>query len=390
MPGYTGAMTQTTPRTAATPDDIKRFRRNLKDEVDGVALYHLLAEAETDQHLKQLYQKLAVSEERHLAIWRDKLIEAGAAVPDYKTSFRVRTLGFLARRFGTQLVSPIVTRMEMGATMMYDEQPDAIEHNLPAEERSHARMFREISRHGNPERTPLNIAQLEGRHRVGTGNALRAAVLGVNDGLLSTVSLVMGVAGADPGRSVVFLTGVAGLLAGSFSMALGEWLSVRSSAESFQRQIEVEREELEMMPDEEEAELVLIYQAKGFTEQEAKVAAHRIIQNPVTALDTLAREELGMSADEVGNAWVAGFTSFVLFAIGAVLPVIPWMFVGGTTAVVISAVLAAAGLFLAGAVTSLFTGRSILFSGGRMLVFGVAAATVTFFIGRLIGVNAGA
>jgi VIT1/CCC1 family predicted Fe2+/Mn2+ transporter len=379
-------MTQTPSRSAAA-DDLKRFQRNLKEEVDGAALYRLLAEAESDPNLKDLYNKLAKSEDRHLALWRAKIEECGGTPPDYKPSWRVRTLGWLARRFGTQLVSPIVARFEAGATAMYDGQPEAVEHGLPADERSHARIFREIARHGGAQRSPVNIAQVEGRHRVGTGNALRAGVLGVNDGLVSTFGLVMGVAGADPGRSVVFLTGIAGLLAGSFSMALGEWLSVRSSAESFERQIEIEREELELMPEEEEAELVLIYQAKGFTEDEARVAAHRMVQNPATALDTLAREELGMSADEVGNAWVAGSTSFVLFAIGGILPVIPWMFIGGLGAVITSAALAAAGLFLAGAITSFFTGRNVLFSGGRMLLFGVVIAAVTFAIGKLIGVN---
>jgi vacuolar iron transporter family protein len=380
-------MTQT-PQKTYTAADIKRFRANLKEEVDGAALYRRLASAEKDPSLSALYSKLAESEDRHLALWESKLREAGADVPQFQPSLRVKALGWIARRFGTKVVTPIVTRMEVNATAMYDDQPEAVEHGLPADERSHARIFREISRHGSPERSPLNIAEIEGRHRLGTGNALRAAVLGVNDGLMSSVSLVMGVAGADPGRSFVLLTGVAGLIAGSFSMALGEWLSVRSSAESFERQVAVEREELEMMPEEEEAELTLIYQAKGFTEAEARQAAKRIIQNPVTALDTLTREELGMSAGEVGNAWVAGSTSFFLFAIGAILPVIPWIFVGGTTAVVLSAIAAGLGLFLAGAVTTLFTGRSVLFSGSRMLVFGIVAASVTFLIGKAIGVNA--
>jgi VIT1/CCC1 family predicted Fe2+/Mn2+ transporter len=380
-------MTQTTSKTF-TAADIKRFRANLKEEVDGAALYQRLAAAEKDANLSALYLKLAESEQRHIDLWAAKLREAGATVPDFAPSLRVKTLGWIARRFGTNVVSPIVTRMEVSATAMYDDQPEAIEHGLPADERSHARVFREISRHGSPQRSAANIAEIEGRHRGGTGNALRAAVLGVNDGLMSSVSLVMGVAGANPGRSFVLLTGIAGLIAGAFSMALGEWLSVRSSAESFVRQVAIEREELEMMPEEEEAELTLIYQAKGFTESEARDAARRIIQNPVTALDTLTREELGMSADEVGNAWVAGTTSFFLFALGAILPVIPWFFAGGTAAVIASGIAAGLGLFLAGAVTTLFTGRSILFSGSRMLIFGIVAATITFLIGKAIGVNA--
>lgn len=382
-------MTETQAKTTASREDIKRFRENLKDEVDGAALYRLLADAEKDPHLKEVYSRLAVSEDRHLALWRSKLEEAGAEVPNYKPSMRVKMLGWLARRFGTQAVSPVVTRMEMSATAMYDDQPEAVEANLPADERSHARLFREISRSGQAAEQGVNIARIEGRHRGGTGNALRAAVLGINDGLVSTLSLVMGVAGASPGRSVVFLSGIAGLLAGSLSMALGEWISVRSSAESFERQLRVEAEELELMPEEEQEELTLIYQAKGFTREEAAQAAQRILANKETALDTLAREELGMSAEESGNAWVAAITSFLLFSAGAILPVLPWMFVGGALAVTLSAVVAGLGLFVAGAFTNLFTGRGLLFSGSRMLVFGLAAAAITFGIGRVIGVSTG-
>ncbi|MCC6381392.1 MAG: VIT1/CCC1 transporter family protein [Dehalococcoidia bacterium] len=371
-----------------TREDIARFRSNLRDEVDGEALYKMLAAAEKNASLKEVFLRLAESESRHRALWEEKLREAGEAVPRYRPSWRVRSLGWLARRFGTGVVAPIVTRMEVAATGMYDNQPEAVAANLPADERSHARLFREIGR-SKRGGEGLNIAQIEGRHRGGTGNALRAAVLGVNDGLVSNLSLVMGLAGADPGRSVVFVGGLAGLLAGALSMALGEWISVRSSAEAFERQMAVERAELEMMPEEEEEELTLIYQAKGFPRDEAKVMAKRILANPETALDTLAREELGMSAEEVGNAWIAAVTSFVLFTVGALIPLVPWLFTGGVGGVAASGVAAGIALFLAGAVTTLFTGRGVLFSGSRMLVFGLAAAAITFAIGRAIGVSTG-
>ena len=381
-------MTETPTKTTFTDADIKRFRANLKDEVDGAALYRRLADAEKDPHLKEVFSRLAISEDRHLNLWINKLREAGAGVPDYRPSFRVRALGWIAGRFGTQTVAPIVTRMEVAANTMYDDQPEAVAENLPADERSHARLFREISKSGKPAESGVNIARLEGRHR-GGGNALRAAVLGVNDGLVSTLSLVMGVAGASPGREVVFLSGMAGLLAGSLAMALGEWISVHSSVESFQRQVRIEREELELMPEEEEAELTLIYQAKGFTLDEARNAAKRILADHETALDTLTREELGMSEEEAGNAMVAAGTSFLLFGAGAALPVLPWLFVGGATGMVLSAVLAGLGLFGAGAITTLFTGRGALFSGARMLLFGLTAAAITFGIGKVIGVSTG-
>ncbi len=373
----------------ASPADLERYRRNLRDEVDGAALYRALARAEKDPNLRQVFERLAASEDRHIALWEQKLREAGAPVPAYRPSLRVRLLGWLARRFGTAAVSPIVTRMEMSAYTMYDDQPEAVAANLPRDERSHARLFRELARSTRGRPVEVDIARLEGRHRSGTGNALRAAVLGANDGLVSNLSLVMGVAGANPGRDVVVLAGVAGLLAGSLSMALGEWVSVRSSAEAFARQLEVEREELDLMPDEELEELVLIYRAKGLDEEEARATAERILANRERALDTLAREELGMSEDEAGNPWVAAGTSFLTFSIGAIIPVIPWLVLSGAAGVAASAVASAVGLFGLGAAVTLFTGRSILYSGLRMLAFGLAASAITFGIGRLIGVSTG-
>jgi len=382
-------MTQPEPAPTFTAADVKRYRSNFREEVDGVALYRLLAESEKDPHLKELYRRLAESERKHLDLWRGKLAEAGADVPEEKPSLRVKVLGFVARRFGAGIVAPIATQMEMGATGMYDNQPEAVAEGLPEDERSHARLFREIGRSSRGRFASVDIARVEGRHRGATGNALRAAVLGANDGLVSNLSLVMGVAGAGPGRDVVILTGVAGLLAGSLSMALGEWISVRSSAEAFERQIAIEREELALMPEEEEEELTLIYQAKGLSREDAAATAKRIISNPVTALDTLAREELGMSEGEAGNAWVAAVTSFLMFAIGAVLPVIPWLFAGNGLAVALSATFSGFGLFVLGAAITLFTGRSVLYSGSRMLLFGLAMALITFIIGSLIGSAAG-
>ncbi|PFG74136.1 VIT1/CCC1 transporter family protein [Tepidiforma thermophila] len=373
----------------ATPADIERYRRNLRDEVDGIALYRALAAAERDPHLREVFLRLAASEERHRDLWVARLREVGAEVPDFRPSFRVRILGWLARRFGTAAVSPIVARMESSAYTMYDDQPEAVAADLPRDERSHARLFRELARSTRSRPIDVDIARLEGRHRAGTGNALRAAVLGANDGLVSNLSLVMGVAGANPGRDVVLLAGLSGLLAGALSMALGEWISVRSSAEAFARQLEIERDELTLMPDEELEELVLIYRAKGLDEEEARATANRIMANRQKALDTLAREELGMSEDEAGNAWVAAITSFLTFSAGAIIPVLPWLIVGGVVGVAASAIASAVGLFGVGAAITLYTGRGILFSGARMLGFGLAASAITFGIGRLIGVSTG-
>ncbi len=373
----------------ASREDIARYRRNYRDEVDGVHLYDLLAGAEADPNLKELYRRLAESEVRHRDLWARKLTEAGAKLPSSRPSFRVRMLGFLARRFGSGFVSPIVTRMEQAATAMYDNQPEAVAENLPADERSHARIFRQIGSINRDRRSSVDIARIEGRHRGASGNAIRAAVLGANDGLVSNLSLVAGVAGADPGRDVVVLAGIAGLLAGSLSMALGEWVSVRSSAEYFQNQIAIERDELAEIPEEEEEELVLIYQARGMDLEQARAAAANVMSDPDRALETLAREELGLSEEVDANPWVAAGTSFVMFAIGAILPVIPWFITSGVAATVASVILSAFGLFALGALITIFTGRGTLFSGARMLVLGLLAAAITFGIGTAIGVGTG-
>ncbi len=362
---------------------LRRYRRNLQEEVDGRTLYLLLAEAEDDPNLKQVFGRLAESEQRHIDLWREKLREAGAEVPDFRPGMQVRVLGWLARRFGTGFVTPIVERMELNAVTMYDDQPEAIAEGLPGSERSHARLFQELGRQPGES---VDVARIEGRHRGASGNALRAAVLGANDGLVSNLSLVMGFAGADPGREVVALAGIAGLLAGAISMAFGEWISVRSSREAFDRQVEIEREELEMNPEEERAELVLIYQAKGLSEEAARLTADRVFQNRETALDTLVREELGMAEERAASPSVAAVTSFLLFAVGALLPALPWFFADGGLAIGLSLGLGAAGLFLLGSAVTLWTGRSGLYSGARQLAIGLAAAGITYGIGAAVGI----
>jgi VIT1/CCC1 family predicted Fe2+/Mn2+ transporter len=234
------------------------------------------------------------------------------------------------------------------------------------------------------------LAQLEGRHRAGGGNALRAAVLGANDGLVSNLSLVMGVAGAALNNSAILITGFAGLLAGAISMALGEWLSVQSSRELYTHQINIEKAELAAAPQEEAEELALIYEARGLPKVEAQRLALHIISDPENALETLAREELNVDPSELGgSAWEAALTSFVLFSMGAIIPVAPYIFLNGTTAVAVSMVFSAVGLFIIGAGITLFTGRKVLYSGTRQVLFGLIAAVVTYGIGHLVGANLG-
>jgi VIT1/CCC1 family predicted Fe2+/Mn2+ transporter len=223
-------------------------------------------------------------------------------------------------------------------------------------------------------------------HRTGQSGTLRAVIFGVSDGLVSNLSLVMGVAGASPEPRFILLAGIAGLLAGSFSMAAGEYISMQSQRELYERQIALERAEIEAMPEEEQAELANLYRAKGFSRQEADTIAKRIFQDPKAALDTLIREELGLDPNELGSPWGAAGGSFLAFAVGASIPVVPYLFGGGTTILLISLGASLIGLFAVGAGVSLITGRGTLFSGARQVVIGAAAAVVTFLVGRVIGV----
>ncbi len=370
--------------------DIKRYRENLQGEVDGAALYHSMADAEDSPELAEVYRRLARVEEHHAEAWRAKLREAGEEVPDPRPSFRVRLIGWLARRFGPSLVLPSALSAEVGDSAKYDTQAEARQAGMAAEERSHARVFRTITA-SMPAGLPGEaVARLEGRHRATGGNALRAAVLGVNDGLVSNLSLVMGVAGASLHQTTILLTGLAGLMAGAISMALGEWLSVQSSRELYERQIEIERQELEASPQEEQEELALIYQAKGIPKEQARDLARSLVSDPRTALDTLSREELGVDPETLGgSAWVAAGTSFALFAVGALIPVLPYLFAGGLGAAAVSGLLSAAGLFASGAISSLLTSQPALKAGMRQVVFGLAAALVTFGLGKLVGTGLG-
>src|SRR5258706_9177933 len=228
------------------------------------------------------------------------------------------------------------------------------------------------------------------RHRGGGGNALRAAVLGANDGLVSNLSLVMGVAGAAVAERTILLTGLAGLVSGACSMAMGEWLSVNSSREFYQKQIDIEKSELEHAPEEEVEEIVLIYEAKGLPRPQAEALAQQMMANKDTALDTLVREELGIDPDSLGgSAWTAAASSFLLFSVGAVFPVAPFLLLGGRAAVIASLLASGVALAAIGAGTSLFTGRSVAFSAFRQLLIGYLAAAITYGIGMLAGVTLG-
>ena len=380
------------------PIDVAQSLENLKLERDAITLYDGLAKIEKDPRRAAAFVTIAGNERRHAEVWAGKLRELDAAVPEAGgPRLRIRAILLLARLFGTHAVRDMVQALEGDEEQIYNSQAAPEVGAIAADEREHAEIWKRLSGPAaalsaaagtaTADVKPSDIPAREKWHRASRSGTLRAVIFGVSDGLVSNLALVMGVAGASSGQgSFVLLAGIAGLLAGAFSMAAGEYISMQSQRELFERQIALERAELEAMPEEEQAELAMLYRAKGFTDGEAKAIAARMFADPQHALDTLVREELGLDPDELGSPWGAAGGSFVAFGIGAVIPVIPYLLTTGGTAFVTSIGLSIAALFAVGAGVSLLTGRSLLFSGARQVLIGSAAAIVTYLVGIAIGV----
>jgi VIT1/CCC1 family predicted Fe2+/Mn2+ transporter len=357
----------------AARDELALWRASRQDEIDSAHVYHALAQHRSGGGL---YAELAAAEERHRARCEERLRELGAEIDHGRPTRRARILALLGRRFGPRFVLAALTGDEGAAEVRY-RQLGAEGEALAADESAHAKLLRPVQ---------PSVSSHPERHRLGAGNTLRASVLGANDGLLSNFSLVMGVAGAQLSRTSVLITGLSGLLAGAGSMALGEWISVQSSREYEQHELEIERRELELDPEGEREELAAIYAAKGLSTEDAARMAETVLADPERALDTMAREELGIDPELLGGSpWSAAISSFLLFAVGAVLPILPYFFVGGNWGVVASTSLSTVGLFGIGAAITLVTARSWLRSGLRQVAFGIAAAALTFAVGRLLG-----
>jgi len=369
---------------AATHSDIQRYKTNYLKEQEGIALYRSLAKAEKNSQRGEIFQKLAAAEEQHASRWAKLLEDNGVRPPVYKPSLRVKLIGWVASTLGTQHVLPVVSGFESRDQGEYLGQAEAT--GLPAAERSHSRTL-QLMIQENAAAGVQSIVKSERWHSQGYGGSLRAAVFGVNDGLVSNFGLVMGIAGTNAEPRFVLLAGVAGLLAGAFSMAAGEYISVRSQRELYEQQMALEAQELEASPEEEHEELALIYQAKGIPVDQANEMARQILSNPDTAIETLAREELGLDPDSLGSPWGAALSSFIAFTVGAVIPVLPYLIMRGPNALPVSAAVCGLSLFIVGAILSIFTGRNMAYSGLRMVAIGALAATVTFVIGRLLGVS---
>ena len=335
-----------------------------REEKQSAWLYRALAACEPDPRIADLFRALATAAERQAETWQPSSGEAAAMT--FVPSPRARLAARLARALGPRRVRPMLAALKVRGLSAYDSRP-ATGHAMPT-----------------------SVAQMERRHKGYGGGNLRAAVFGVNDGLVSNASLIMGVAGASAGAGSVITAGVAGLLAGALSMAAGEYISMRSQREMFEYQIGLERDELGEYPEEEAEELALIYATRGMDLEEARRITRALVKNPEAALDALAREELGLNPDDLGSPWGAAIFSFLAFAAGAVLPLVPFL-VGLPlgTALVVSAVVAGIALFGVGAALSLFTGRRAFAGGLRMVLIGGGAGAVTWLIGNLLGAAIG-
>ncbi|HET6923875.1 MAG TPA: VIT1/CCC1 family protein [Anaeromyxobacteraceae bacterium] len=357
--------------------------QNLIDERDGAALYEGLAAVERDPERSRSFRELAEGERRHAEIWERKLHKAGAAIPADRPTSRIRVLIWLARRLGTAAVLPLVMEAESGDADKYQSQGgDAAP--LAEEEKAHRQVLVGMGR-GQPTEARAAIAHRERWHRGGRAGSIRAAIFGMNDGLVSNLSLVLGVAGAGAEPQTLVITGLAGLLAGASSMAAGEYTSVASQRDLLARQIALERREIEEAPEEEAAELALIFKQKGLSTEQASRTAAEILKNPEQALDTLVREELGLDPADLGSPWGAALSSFAMFAVGAVVPVVPFLFLRGTAAVAVAAAAAGAVLAAVGGLVGFLSGTPVWKSAGRMVGLAALAAGVTWAVGRIFG-----
>lgn len=338
---------------------------NWREEKRSAWLYRIISDVESGTTRQVLFLELARAAERQADIWAQSL----SALPEcYAPDLRVRLVAVLVRHFGVRAMRTVLAAMKIRGMAMYN----AVDYTTGG----HA--------------MPTTLEDVGLRHAFSRGGNLRAAVFGVNDGLVSNASLMMGVAGATglSGQMMV-LSGAAGLLAGAFSMAAGEYLSVRSQREMYEYQIALEREEVETYPEEEAAELALIFQAKGMERDAAQELADKLIADPDKALDALTREELGLNPETLGSPWGAALFSFASFALGAAVPLSPFLFASGNGALTAAIVLSAAALFGVGAALSLFSGRHALRGGVRMLAIGGAAGGATYLIGKALGVTLG-
>lgn len=337
---------------------------NWQEEKQSAWLYRTMAEVETDSVKRELFSALGQAAESQALIWQEQIGKQAGVTGEFRPALRAKVVAWLIRRLGPRAIRPVLAAIKVRGISVYSGALAVPGHAMPT-----------------------SIGEVGHRHRgVGSGGNLRAAVFGVNDGLVSNTSLIMGIAGATHETGFILTSGVAGLLAGALSMAAGEYISMRSQREMYEYQIGLEREELAQYPEEEAEELALIYNARGVSIEDARAMAQKMLAEPEHGLNTLAREELGLNPDDLGSPWGAAIFSFLSFTGGALIPLIPFL-LGFGAAVTIAAFLAGISLFGVGAALSLFTGRSALRNGLRMVLIGGGAGVVTYSLGAALGVG---
>jgi VIT1/CCC1 family predicted Fe2+/Mn2+ transporter len=338
-----------------------------REEMQSAFLYQVLVETEPDAAKRKLFSSLREAALSQAQIVLDRVKqEGGAPPPAYRPSLRARVVAGLIRRLHPRRILPVLAAMKVRGISIYQAG------TMPG---------------GHP--MPSTVEEVGGRHReVGSAGNLRAAVFGINDGLISNTSLIMGVAGAAGDGRMLLLSGIAGLLAGAFSMAAGEYVSIRSQRDLYEYQIGLEQEELALYPEEEQEELALIYNARGLPMEQARRVAADMLKDPQHALDTLSREELGLNPENLGSSWGAAGASFLAFSLGALIPLLPFLFIKTPRSALSAAViLSIAALFAVGVTLSLFSGKNAVRGGLRMALIGGAAGLATYLIGMLLGVT---
>lgn len=363
----------------AKPAADETWDEHYRDERDAAFLYRQLAAIETGERAG-LFSRLAAVEDRHVKRWEELFAQAGRPLPTYAVAFRTRALARLARLFGPSLVLPLLLAEEGREVQAYLGMARQTSHrethqaavDIAADSAVHARELSEaMGRDGEPW------------HAGGAGGMLRSIVYGFNDGLTANFGLVAGVVGANVAPHIVIITGVAGAIADALSMGSSGYLAAKSEAEVHAHQIEMERQEIRLMPDLEEEELALIYEAKGLPADRARETAHAMMQDPAQALNAKVREELNIHPAELAPL-KDGLITGTATAVGAFIPIVPFLAMPHGTAVWVSLAVSMAAHFAIGAARSLFTGRGIWASGRDMFIVGFGVAAVGYAIGELI------
>jgi VIT1/CCC1 family predicted Fe2+/Mn2+ transporter len=371
----------TMPQPTSAPHD---WLHHLEDEADAAYLYRALADLEADQKRADLYRRLAAVEDRHVALWQKLLTDHGHRLPELRPSLRARAMALLARRFGPGFLAPMLLEEEgrevKGYLSMYRAAPDG------AAGAAALTLARESAQHAESLAT-IAGAPGEPWHKTGAGGLLRNLVYGFNDGLTANFGLVAGMLGAQGQLNLaahaVVVAGIAGTVADALSMGASGYLAAKSEREVHEHEIAMEREEIRLMPDLERDELALLYQAKGIPEAQALELATQVMRDPERALEEKVREELNISSADgspMREAWITGTAT----AIGALIPVAPFLVTTGPWAIWTSFTLSMLAHFGVGGARSFFTGRGVIRSGMDMFVVGLGVAAVGYIVGEWI------